>query len=273
MAAPVSRVAVVGGGRMGEALIEAAVNGGMSAGDIVAVEPDQARAAGLRDSRGVKTAALADAGPGADAVVLVVKPQVVADVLGALRGLLTDRQLIVSLVLGVPIDAIQQGTGRPSAAVVRACPNLPIAYGKGLTAITPSEGVRPGQLRLAESLFSAGGPVIGVAEPQLDVVSVVSGSSPAWYAYVVETMTDAGVLLGLSHQLSALIAERSLTGAAALIENSGLSAVQVRAAVSSPGGSTIAGIRVLEERAVRGAFLAAAEAGVNRARAVAGKYR
>src|SRR5271155_2019408 len=104
---------------MGEALVEAAVNGGMSAGDIVAVEPDKARAAELRDSRGVKTAALAEAVPGADAVVLVVKPQVVADVLGALGELLTDRQLIVSLVLGVRIDAIQQGAGRPSAAVVR----------------------------------------------------------------------------------------------------------------------------------------------------------
>ena len=112
-----------------------------------------------------------------------------------------------------------------------------------------------------------------MAEPQLDVVSVVSGSTPAWYAYVAETLTDAGVLLGLSHQLSALIAERSLIGAAALIEHSGLTAVQVRAAVSSPGGATIAGTRVLEERAVRGAFLAAAEAGVNRARDVAETYR
>jgi len=269
----VSRVVVVGGGRMGEALIEAAGGGGMSAGDIVVVEPDQARAAELRDSRGVKTAELADAVPGADAVVLVVKPQVVAGVLGALRELLTDRQLIVSLVLGVRIEAIKRAAGLPSAAVVRACPNLPIAYGKGLTAITPGAGIRPDQLELAESLFRAGGPVITVAEPQLDVVSVVSGSTPAWYAYVAETLTDAGVLLGLSHQLSALIAERSLIGAAALIESSGLTPVQVRAAVSSPGGATIAGTRVLEERAVRGAFLAAAEAGVNRARDVAETYR
>jgi pyrroline-5-carboxylate reductase len=129
--------------------------------------------------------------------------------------------------------------------------------------------VRPDQRALAESLFTAGGPVTAVTEPQLDVVSVVSGSTPAWYCYLVETLTDAGVLLGLGHQLSGLIAERALIGAAALLENSGLSAAQVRAAVSSPGGSTIAGVRVLEERAVRGAFLAAAAAGVDRAREVA----
>jgi pyrroline-5-carboxylate reductase len=101
---------------------------------------------------------------------------------------------------------------------------------------------------------------------------VVSGSVPAWYCYVVEAMTDAGVLLGLSHELSALIAERGLVGAASLVDEGSRSAVQIRAAVSSPGGSTIAGVRVLEERAVRGAFLAASAAGVDRARAVAADY-
>lgn len=254
---------------MGQALIVTAVNGGLSVGDIVVVEPDRARAAELRDTLGVRTAGLADAVSGADAVALVVKPQVVPAVFGALPGLLADGQLIVSLVLGVRIDTIQRASGLPSAAVVRCCPNLPIAQGKGLTTITPGDGVRPDQLELAQALFRAGGPVITVAEYQLDVVSVVSGSTPAWYCYLVETLTDAGVLLGLSHQLSALIAERSLVGAAAMLGDSGLTATQVRAAVSSPGGSTIAGVKVLEERAVRGAFMAAAEAGVNRAREVA----
>jgi pyrroline-5-carboxylate reductase len=254
---------------MGEALIVTAVNGGVSSDDIVVVEPDQARAAGLRDSLGVRTADLADAVSGADAIALVVKPQVVQVVFDVLSGLLTDGQLIVSLVLGVRIDTIQRACGLPTAAVVRCTPNLPIAQGKGFTAIAAGDGVRPDQIELAESLFRTGGPVTTVTEHQLDVVSVVSGSTPAWYCYLVETLTDAGVLLGLSHQLSALIAERSLVGAAALLENSGLTAVQVRAAVSSPGGSTIAGVKVLEERAVRGAFLAAAEAGVNRAREVA----
>jgi pyrroline-5-carboxylate reductase len=265
----VSRLTVIGGGQMGEALIAAAVSGGMPATDIVVVEPDPVRAAALRESRGVRTEELADALPGADAVALVVKPQVAPAVLEALRGQLADGQLTVSLILGVRIEAIQRAVGLAGAPVVRCCPNLPIAQGSGFTALTASDSVRPDQLRLAESLFSAGGPVTAVTEPQLDVVSVVSGSTPAWYCYLVETLTDAGVLLGLSHQLSALIAERALIGAAALVENSGLTAAQVRAAVSSPGGSTIAGVRVLEERAVRGAFLAAAAAGVDRAREVA----
>jgi pyrroline-5-carboxylate reductase len=265
----VSRLAVVGGGRMGEALIVTAMKGGMSVGDIVAVEPDQERAAGLRESLQVRTADLADAVSGADAVALVVKPQVAPAVFGALPGLVADGQLIVSLVLGIRIETIQRASGLPSAAVVRCCPNLPIAQGSGFTAITPGGSVRPDQLTLAESLFSAGGPVVQVAELQLDVVSVVSGSTPAWYCYLVETLTDAGVLLGLSHQLSALIAERALIGAAATLKDSEMTAAQIRAAVSSPGGSTIAGIRVLEERAVRGAFLAAAAAGVDRARELA----
>jgi pyrroline-5-carboxylate reductase len=264
-----SALAVIGGGRMGEALIVTAVNGGMRAGDITVVEPDARRAAALRDSLGVRTGDLADAVAGAGAVALVVKPQVVSGVLDSVNGLLTDGQLIVSLVLGVRIDTIIRASGLPSAAVVRACPNLPITRGSGFTAITPSARVRPAQLKLAESLFTAGGPVEIVTEPQLDVVSVVSGSTPAWYCYLVETLTDAGVLLGLGHQLSALIAERALIGAGALLRDSGMSAAQIRAAVSSPGGSTMAGVLVLEERAVRGAFMAAAAAGVERAREVA----
>jgi pyrroline-5-carboxylate reductase len=265
----VSRLAVVGGGRMGEALMVTAMKGGMSAGDIVAVEPDAGRAAELRECLQVRTAELADAVAGADAIALVVKPQVAPAVFAALRGLAADGQLIASLVLGIRIETIQRAAGLPSAAVVRCCPNLPIAQGSGFTAITPSAAVRPDQRKLAEALFSAGGPVVQVAEPQLDVVSVVSGSTPAWYCYLVETLTDAGVLLGLSHQLSALIAERALIGAAATLRDSQLTAAQLRAAVSSPGGSTIAGIRVLEERAVRGAFMAAAAAGVDRARELA----
>ena len=264
-----SKLAIVGGGRMGEALAVTAINGGLRAADIVLVEPDQARAIALRDAHGLRTDQLTDAVTGADAVALVVKPQVVQSVFAALPGLLADGQLIVSLVLGVRIGAIARASGQPSAAVVRCCPNLPIAQGSGFTAITPSDGVRPDQLRLAESLFSAGGPVVRVTEPQLDVVSVVSGSTPAWYCYLVETLTDTGMLLGLSHQLSALIAERALIGAGELLRDSGMTATQVRAAVSSPGGATIAGVRVLEDRAVRGAFMAAAVAGVERAREVA----
>jgi pyrroline-5-carboxylate reductase len=254
---------------MGEAMMVTALKGGMSANDIVLVEPDPERAAQLRDSLNVRVAELADAVTGADAVVLVVKPQIAPAVFEQLPGLLADGQLIVSLVLGIRIETIQSASGMPSAAVVRCCPNLPIAQGSGLTAITPSDSVQPGQLVLAESLFAAGGPVIRVTEPQLDVVSVLSGGTPAWYCYLVETLTDAGVLLGLSHQLSALIAERALIGAAASLKDSGMTAAQVRAAVSSPGGSTIAGTRVLEERAVRGAFIAAAAAGVERARELA----
>jgi pyrroline-5-carboxylate reductase len=264
-----SRLAIVGGGRMGEALAATAINGGMRAADIVVVEPDPARAAVLRAAHGLRTSELADAVAGAEAVALVVKPQVAPAVLGALAGLLTDGQLIVSLVLGVRIETIERASGLSAAAVVRCCPNLPIALGSGFTTITPGNGVRPDQLKLVESLFSAGGPVVPVTEPQLDAVSVVSGSTPAWYCYLVEALTDAGVLLGLGHQLSALIAERALIGAGALLRDSDMSAAQVRAAVSSPGGATIAGVLVLEERAVRGAFMAAAAAGVERAREVA----
>jgi len=268
----VSRVAVIGGGQMGEALIVTAVNGGTPADDITVVEPNPDRAAVLRDTHGVRTAALADAVAGADVIVLVVKPHFLSDVLDPLRGVLTESQLVISLVLGVRIAAIEDATGLSAPAVIRACPNLAIAQGSGFTAITAGDGVQPDQLKLAESLLAAGGPVAQVTEPQLDVVSVVSGSVPAWYCYIVEAMTDAGVLLGLGHELSAQIAEQGLIGAGAMLRDRGQPAVQVRAAVSSPGGSTIAGVRVLEERAVRGAFLAASAAGVDRAREAGAKY-
>jgi pyrroline-5-carboxylate reductase len=257
---------------MGEGLIVTAVNGGMPPGDITVAEPDPARAAALREAHGVRTGDLADGVPGADVVALVVKPHILPEVMPALRSLLTDGQLIVSLVLGVRIPVIEAGTKLASPAVIRACPNLAIARGSGFTAIAGGAGVQPGQFELAEGLFRTGGPVARVTEPQLDAVSVVSGSVPAWYCYVVEAMTDAGVLLGLGHELSALIAARGLVGAASLVGEGDRSAVQIRAAVSSPGGATIAGVRVLEERAVRGAFLAASAAGVDRARQAAADY-
>lgn len=260
---------MVGGGQMGEALIASAVNGGMAAGGITVVEPNQARAQALCDAHGVKTAALADAAAGADTVALVIKPQVAPAVLPSLRGLLSDGQLLLSLILGVRIATIEAAAGLSGPAVIRATPNLAIARGSGFTAIAARDQARPEYLERAEALFLAGGPVARVAEPQLDAVSVVSGSTPGWYCYLVEALTDAGVLLGLGHELSGLIASRSLLGAGTLLSEGDRTAVQVRAAVSSPGGSTIAGVRVLEERAVRGAFLAAAAAGVDRAREVA----
>ncbi len=249
---------MIGGGRIGEALIAGLLESGRASKDLVVVEPVAARGEVLSQRFGVRvTSAVADGAVGADLVVIAVKPN---DVDGVVTELAKselgegDREaVVVSLAAGVPTAKLENKlpAGFP---VIRVMSNTPMLVGQGMSAIAPGRYARKEQLALVTEVLESVGKVVTVAESQMDAVTAVSGSGPAYFFLVVEAMVDAAVGLGLSRDVGTQLVVQTMLGSAALMEESGQSAVELRAAVTSPAGTTAAALRELERGAVRSAF-------------------
>jgi pyrroline-5-carboxylate reductase len=253
-----AELVVMGGGRMGEALVTGLVMAGWH--DIVVVEKLADRRADLTDRwPGVSVAAEPAAGAGA---VIAVKPTDVVGACAAVAEAGTER--VLSIAAGVTLATLEAHL--PGLPVVRAMPNTPALVGAGASAIAAGTGAREPDLAWAESVLGAVGTVVRVAEPLLDAVTGLSGSGPAYVFLVVEALVEAGVLAGLPRDVSTALAAQTLLGAAQLLASSADGPEALRAAVTSPGGTTAAGLRVLEQRAVRAAFLDAVAAATERSR-------
>ena len=257
-----TRLEIVGGGRMGEALVAGLLDGGWGVADeMVVVEPVPAR----RDQLAARFPGLGLSGTavGADGAVLAVKPvdaeTACRDVAAAGAG------RVLSIMAGVPTARIQEwlGSGVP---VVRAMPNTPALVGAGAAAIAPGTAAGDADLDWAEGILAAVGIVQRVPESALDAVTGLSGSGPAYVFLVAEALIEAGVLNGLARSTATALAIQTLVGSARLLAESGDTPEALRAAVTSPGGTTAAGLRILENRAVRSAFLEAVTAATERSR-------
>jgi pyrroline-5-carboxylate reductase len=258
------RLAVLGGGNMGSALVKGLLGAGWAAPDeLVVVEVMAERRAALSEEllgvdvlgelRGVLI----------DAAVVAVKP---ADVAPAVRAATEAGALrLLSVAAGVPTATIEQAAGT-TVRVVRAMPNTPALVGAGAAAIAPGTGVREEDLAWAEGILRSVGTVVRVPERALDAVTGLSGSGPAYLFLVAEALIDAGVLVGLPRDTSDALVRQLLVGAARLLEESGDSPAELRARVTSPGGTTAAGLQQLERAAVRAAFVEAVSAATARAR-------
>lgn len=250
---------IVGGGRMGEALLGGLLASGRTqAGAVAVVEPVAARRAEL--ARRFPGVHVADAPVPADGAVVAVKPP---DVPGACRGLEVAR--VLSIAAGVPIATIEEATGA-GVAVVRAMPNTPALVGAGAAAIAGGTSAGEADLAWAESILGAVGEVVRVPEKLLDAVTGLSGSGPAYVFLVAEALIDAGVLAGLPRDVSTTLAVQTLLGSARMLAETGDSPETLRAAVTSPGGTTAAGLRELEKAGVRSAILEAVAAAAERSR-------
>jgi pyrroline-5-carboxylate reductase len=261
---------IVGGGRMGEALTEGLLRSGFARPDeMVVVEA-------LPERRVELAAGLAVRFPGvtvghepvaAAGGVIAVKP---ADVKAACR-LLSDAGVprVLSIAAGVPLASLESWLGdRP--AVIRAMPNTPALVGAGAAAIAGGRRAGEEDLAWAEEILGAVGTVVRVAEPLLDAVTGLSGSGPAYVFLVAEALIEGGVLAGLPRPDSRRLAIQTLLGSARLLAESGEEPEALRASVTSPGGTTAAGLRVLEKAAVRSAFLEAVMAATERSRRLGG---
>lgn len=259
-----TRVALLGGGRIGSALIGGLIDAGWNAEDIAVAEVDSERRHDLEvrfpKVRVVPSAAWAVAD--ADVVVVAVKPADVPAALETALPVLGDDTLVLSIAAGVTIEKVESAVpGRP---VVRAMPNTPAVVGRGASAISPGSRAGEAHLDLAERLLGAVGVVVRVGEHLLDAVTGLSGSGPAYVFLVAEAMIEAGVLAGLSRDVSETLVGQTLLGAATLLVESEEAAERLRAAVTSPGGTTAAGLRELEAAGVRAAFLDAVAAATRR---------
>jgi pyrroline-5-carboxylate reductase len=253
---------IVGGGRMGEALLGGLLAGGWSAADLAVVEPVAPRREELaKRFDGV----LVSAEPvTADGAVIAVKPP---DVTAAIAAAGAGR--ILSIAAGVTIAALEAAAG-DGVPVVRAMPNTPALVGAGAAAIAGGSAATEDDLAWAESVLGAVGSVVRVPEHLLDAVTGLSGSGPAYVFLVVEALVEAGVLAGLPRPTAAALASQTVLGAARLLVESGDSPEALRAMVTSPGGTTAAGLRELERHGVRAAFLEAVAAATARSKELGG---
>jgi pyrroline-5-carboxylate reductase len=253
---------IAGGGKMGEALLGGLLRSGWCAPTEVAVaEPDAPRRAALKQLfPGVH---VAESPVAADGAIIAVKPAYVADAAGALGAAGVGR--VLSIAAGVPTSVIEAALpgGTP---VVRAMPNTPALVGAGASAIAPGSTATDDDVAWAESILAAVGVVVRVPEAQLDAVTGLSGSGPAYVFLVAEAMIAAGAAVGLPADVATTLALQTIHGAGRMLVESGQSPEDLRAAVSSPNGTTVAGLAVLDERGVRDAFAAAIERATERSR-------
>jgi len=271
MVALVSSLLIVGGGKMGGALLGGLLLSGWSeVADVTVVEPAADRRdelveafPGLRTLAAPEPGILSDGGDRIAGAVLAVKPDVAEAACRALGVSGVNR--VLSIVAGVPSARLEAALGG-EPAVVRAMPNTPALVAAGVTAISGGSFATSQDLAWAEDILSAVGTVVRLPERLLDAVTGLSGSGPAYFFLVAEALMEAGVQMGLSRDVSRTLVVETMRGSAALLHETGRDPEALRAMVTSPAGTTAAGVRALEARAVRSAFMEAVAAATERSR-------
>jgi pyrroline-5-carboxylate reductase len=263
----VKRIAILGTGRIGEALLAGLLSSGWS--DIVATSRSETRTAELRERYGVEaTTSNADAVSGAAVVVVAVKPQDMEALLTSIHDAVTPEQTVLTVAAAIPTAYVEARLPE-GVPVVRAMPNAPSTVHEGMAGIAAGAHASDEQLAVAEDVLTHLGRVVRVPESAMDAVTAVSGSGPAYFALLAEAMIEAGILLGLSREISTTLVVQTMLGTAKQLRDEGMHPVELREAVTSPGGTTIAAIRELEQAGVRAAFLNAIQAAMTRARELA----
>jgi pyrroline-5-carboxylate reductase len=262
------RIAVLGAGMLGEALLSGLLASGVTPTDLVVSERRAEHAAALASRYGVEVTGNAAAAATADVVFLAVKPQDMPALLTELGPVVTADQLVVSMAAGVTLATLE-GALAAQVPVVRVMSNTPVRIRLAMSALSPGAHATEADLARAEGLLAAVGATVRVPESQQDAVTALSGSGPAYFFFLVEAMIDAGILLGLPRAVAADLITQTALGAATMLRESGEHPVILREAVTSPGGTTIAAIRELENHGVRAAMLAALEAARDRSRELA----
>ena len=257
-------VSTIGAGNMAEALLRGLLRAGMQPEQLRASDPDAARRAYLADELGIRVAednheVVADC----EVAVVAVKPGVME---AALRDLpAAGGPLYVSIAAGRSVSSLRAALGS-GARIVRAMPNTPALISAGISAIAEDTGASAADLELAEAVLGAIGRVLRVPESQMDAVTGLSGSGPAFVAVMVEALADGGVRMGLSRDTALFLAAQTVSGTADMVMETGEHPARIKDLVASPGGTTIAGLAALEERGLRSALMKAVEAATLRSR-------
>ncbi|WP_251551285.1 pyrroline-5-carboxylate reductase [Neobacillus muris] len=262
------KIAIVGAGSMAEAFISGILEKELIDRKNVWVtnNANQERLSQVQERYGIQATydlnALFD---GAEIVMLAMKPKDAGTAIDYIGGHLTESMLIVSVLAGVSMDTIEALAEKP-LAIARAMPNTSAAVGKSATAIAVNERVTDHQIETARKLFESVGLTSFVEEDQLDAVTGLSGSGPAYIYYLIEAMENSAAEIGLEKQMAKQLIVQTLIGAAEMVKNSAKPPEQLRREVTSPGGTTEAGVRVLEEHGVKQAFVSCIKAATAQSR-------
>jgi pyrroline-5-carboxylate reductase len=267
----VDTLAIIGGGKLGEALLSGLLRAGRTIDDLVVAERSSERSAYLKRRYGVNSVSVPEAVKHGSIIIIAVKPQDIGALLADLAPLVTADQLVVSVAAGIPTAYIERMLGE-DVPVVRVMPNTPALVDQAMSAISAGAHASEQHLAAAEAILQPVGKVLRLPEEQQDAVTALSGSGPAYFFYLVEAMIDAGILLGLPRAIAADLIVQTALGAATMLRDSGEHPVQLREAVTSPGGTTIAAIRELEKHGVRAALIAAIEAASDRSKQLGHLY-
>jgi pyrroline-5-carboxylate reductase len=255
------RVAFLGAGKMGEALVSGLIrSGGRTAEEITVTARREERVRELQEHQGVQaTLSNAEAAGWARTLVLTVKPQDMEALLDQIAGHVTPDHLVITFAAGIRCSFIESRlpAGIP---VVRVMSNVPVLVDEAMTAVSAGTHAEDKHLAVAEELLGSVGRVIRVSETSQDAVTATSGSGPAYFALLAEAMIDACILLGLSRDVATELIVQTMLGTAKMLRDTGMHPVEIREMVTSPGGTTIAAIRHLEQAGVRAAFLNAIDA-------------
>jgi pyrroline-5-carboxylate reductase len=261
------KIAFIGGGNMGEAILAAVLEKGLSTpGDVCIGDVSEERCQRLRNHYGVAvTESNREAVVNKDVVIFAVKPQNLADVMNGLNGYINSNQLVLSIVAGVKVDTLCQGLGH--SCVVRAMPNTPAKVGFGMSAWTVAAGVTEEQKIQARAILNAMGREIYFKdEAYLDMATAVSGSGPAYFFLLAEALVDAAVRIGLPRKEAGELVSQTMLGSAYLMQKSDKAAAELRQDVTSRGGTTEHAMQVFEEGGFAGLVNDAVRAAYNRAR-------
>jgi pyrroline-5-carboxylate reductase len=264
------RVAILGAGTIGEALLAGFLSGGWrEAGEIVATGRREERMQEVRERHGVEvTSSNASAVAGAALVIIAVKPQDFEALIGEIAPLVSSEQTVLSIAAAIPTAMIESRLSE-DVPVVRAMPNTPSVVHEGIAGVCAGAHADEEHVGLAEEALEHLGAVVRVPEPYMDAVTAVSGSGPAYFALLAEAMIEAGILLGLGREVSTQLVVQTMLGTAKLLRDEQIHPVELREKVTSPGGTTIRAIRELENAGVRAAFLNAIQAAMERSRELA----
>ena len=257
-----TKLGFIGVGNMGGAIIRGLLAGSfVDRENLAYYDPNPARQAQM-DELGVAAALDSSEVMRSPVVVLAVKPQVLAPVLAGVKEFARPGHLIISIAAGVPLELLEEAC--PESRVIRVMPNTPTLVGAGMAALAPGRGVTPEDLALALELFQAVGEAVVVEEKLMDAVTGLSGSGPAFVAVFIEALADGGVKMGLPRPLALTLATQTVLGTARLCQEEQMHPAVLKDMVTSPGGTTIAGIQALESKGFRGAVMDAVTAAATR---------
>lgn len=264
------RIAVIGAGNIGGAMLGGILKSHLAEPkDVVVTDASEERRREAEEKWKVRAMGTDNrkAVAGRDVVILAVKPHIVPAILKELRGALRPKQIVITVAAGVPLSLYESVLGN-RIPLFRAMPNIPVVVEEGATAVAGNHATHPEQRHVVEKIFGALGCVVFVDESQLDAVTALSGSGPAYIYMVIEALIDGGKKMGLSQEVATRLTEQTVLGAAKLVRDTKLHPAILRDEVVTPGGTTIAAMHELERHGLRAMLISAVETATARSKEI-----